>query len=82
MVADEELLLASVVVFTSQLNLTPWLLHVAAADPDREVAQLLGALAVGQYTHATWDGLIPTLLGTQGPPRAWRRQYGAGDLTN
>ncbi|MFD1873249.1 hypothetical protein [Hymenobacter bucti] len=62
-VTDEALLLASVVVFVAQLDLTAWLAHVAKCQPTSEVAQLLGALARGELYEAEWGGVIPKLVG-------------------
>lgn len=58
---DEELLLASVVVFVAELDLTAWLQHVAACYPASEVAQLLGRLARGEL-YAAWGGVVPQLV--------------------
>jgi hypothetical protein len=58
------LVFSSVAVFIAELNLTPWLLHVAAADPAHEMAQLLGAVARHELRTPEWGGVIPRLLGT------------------
>lgn len=60
---DWQLVFASVTVFIAQLNLTPWLLHVAACDPTHELAQLLGAIARHELKEPAWGGVIPRLLG-------------------
>ncbi|WP_324680717.1 hypothetical protein [Hymenobacter sp. GOD-10R] len=61
---DEELVLACVIVFMAQLNLTPWLAHLAACEPARALTQLLGALARGDLQEPAWGGVIPKLLGS------------------
>ncbi|WP_086596439.1 hypothetical protein [Hymenobacter crusticola] len=60
---DWQLVFASVTLFVAQLNLTPWLLHVAACDPTHEVAQLLGAVARHELREPEWGGVIPRLFG-------------------
>lgn len=71
---DEELLLASTVVFTALLNLSEWLAQVAACEPAREVAHILGGLARGELFDPAWGGLLPKLFGAYRPQqrlRAW-----------
>lgn len=60
---DWKLVFACVTVFLAELNLTPWLLHVAACDPGHELAQLLGAVARHKFRKSEWDGVIPRLFG-------------------
>jgi hypothetical protein len=62
---DEELVLASVILFAGRLNLTAWLTQVAASEPARELAQVFGALARGEMHEPSWGGLIPRLLGSE-----------------
>lgn len=69
---DEELVLASVVLFAGRLNLTQWLTQVAACEPFRELAQLFGALARGELHESSWSGLIPRLLGSERSQRKLR----------
>lgn len=61
-VTDEEVLLTTLALFTMQVNLTDWLAHVAASEPKRKLAQLLGALARGKYyTTSEWGGVLAQL---------------------
>ncbi|UOQ69167.1 hypothetical protein [Hymenobacter volaticus] len=69
---DEELVLASVVLFAGQLDLTQWLTQVAACEPARELAQLFGALVRGELHESSWSGLIPRLLGSERSQRKLR----------
>jgi hypothetical protein len=55
---DWQLVFTSVTLFLAQLELTPWLLHVAACDPDHEMAQLLGAIARHELREPEWGGVI------------------------
>ncbi|UOG77387.1 hypothetical protein MTX78_23885 (plasmid) [Hymenobacter tibetensis] len=61
---DTELVLTSVTLFVAQLNITPWLLHVVACDPDHEIAQLLGAIARHELAEPAWGGVLAKLLGS------------------
>jgi hypothetical protein len=58
-----KLVFASITVFVAELQLTPWLLHVAACDPTHKMAPLLGALARHEFKEPEWGGIIPRLLG-------------------
>ncbi|MBC6992250.1 hypothetical protein [Hymenobacter sp. BT491] len=69
---DAELLQATLVVFAAQLNLTAWLTQVAACEPARPVAQILGALARGELFDPEWGGVIPKLLGSYRPQQQLR----------
>ncbi|UOQ69545.1 hypothetical protein [Hymenobacter volaticus] len=69
---DEELVLACVILFVGQLDLTAWLTQVAACEPERELTLLLGALARGELHESSWSGLIPRLLGSDRAQRKLR----------
>ncbi|UOG73460.1 hypothetical protein MTX78_15145 [Hymenobacter tibetensis] len=69
---DEELVLASVILFAGRLPLTLWLTQVAACEPARELAQLFGALARGELHESSWSGLLPRLLGSERTQRKLR----------
>jgi hypothetical protein len=60
--SEEDLLVASLVLFVAQRDLTAWLRHVAACEPTRRLAQVLGALARGEFYTSGWGGLLPKLL--------------------
>ncbi|MDO7851351.1 hypothetical protein [Hymenobacter convexus] len=61
--ADWQLVMVAVTFFVAGLNLTPWLLHVAACDPANEMAQLLGAMARGDLREPAWGGVLASLSG-------------------
>ena len=80
---DDELLLASAVVFVAELDLTAWLLHVAACHPTSEVAQLLGALARGELYPSEWGGVLALAANYFRPGRRLQKriqEYGQWSL--
>lgn len=72
--SEEDVLLATLVLFVDQRNLTAWLRQVAACEPKRKLAQVLGALAQGKFYTSSWDGLIPRLLTWVMPRKTVRQQ--------
>jgi hypothetical protein len=80
---DEELLLASVVVFVAELEPTAWLLHLARCFPASEMAQLLGALAAGKLYTSEWGGFLAQAAAFIGPKYRLRKRiarYGPWSL--
>jgi hypothetical protein len=79
-ITDTELLLVATVVFIAELDPTAWLTHVAACEPQRELAQVLAALAHGELRASNWGGLLPQLLGSHRMQRRWKERLVALDV--
>jgi hypothetical protein len=73
--SEEDLLVASLVLFVAQRDLTAWLRHVAACEPTRHLAQVLGALARGEFATSGWSGLLPKLLSWVVPQEKKRPEF-------
>jgi hypothetical protein len=73
--SDENLLLATLVVFVAQQDLTRWLAHVAAGDaPTRPLTQLLGAFARGPSPRPGGGAASPKAGAGSSPlPPPWLR---------